>query len=76
VRRRRAFQDAKWAGRDGLWAGLYVGLILFGYAYPVLLYVVVAVPVVLVVVLLVRHWRNKRRWARQGPPEFWADKIR
>lgn len=74
--RKRAFEDAKWAGRDALWAYLWVGLLLLGYAYPVLLYVAAAVPVVLVVVLLVRYWRRRRRWQREGPSEFWADKIR
>lgn len=74
--RKRAFQDAKFAGRDAFWAFLYVALILFGYPYPKLLYVAAVVPVVLVVFLLVRQWRRRRRWARQGRPEFWADRLK
>jgi hypothetical protein len=53
-------------------------LLLLVFAVPVreLLYVAAAIPVGLAAFLGVRAMVRRRRWRRDGPPEFWADKIR
>jgi Flp pilus assembly protein TadB len=73
---RRSYKNAKWARQDARWVLLYFTVLFMGVVVKPLFYLAVAVALGLPTFLLVRQWRRKRRWRRDGPPEFWADKIR
>jgi len=65
-----------WSQRDASIGCLWFVLLLLGALKPVLIGVAFALAVVFVASLGVRHLLHRRRWRRDPPPEFWADRIK
>jgi purine-cytosine permease-like protein len=76
VRWRRKYVGQEWAARDVWVATAFLALLLWGVKDARAVAAAFALLVVAAAFYGIRHVRRVRRWKRDGPPEFWADKIR
>ncbi|HEU0129596.1 MAG TPA: hypothetical protein VFQ85_01215 [Mycobacteriales bacterium] len=76
MRRRRNFAGQEWATRDAWVATAFLALLLWGVKDVRAMVAAFVLLAAAVTFYAVRHLRRVRRWKRDGPPEFWADKVR